>query len=134
MFCRFTARFAAACEHGTGFACLKTAAYRVAEEAAPAVGDFVLLEWREDGESRILKAHRTYFLRLDPLSSGHDEHAVAANCPGRGGKAIKNFAPRHAIQMTGRTYLKEKQKRFKTIAKAQGGRSKQDAECKPEIY
>lgn len=74
-------RFAVACEHGTGFARLKTAAYRMGEEPVPAVGDFVLLEWRGDGESRILQTlpRRTYFSRLDPSSSGHGEQAVAAN-------------------------------------------------------
>ncbi|MFR9189034.1 MAG: GTPase RsgA [Anaerotruncus massiliensis (ex Togo et al. 2019)] len=47
----------------------------------PTVGDFVLLDWREDGESRILETlpRRTRFSRRDPSSSGHGEQAVAAN-------------------------------------------------------
>lgn len=73
-------RFAVICAAGTGFARLKTAAYR-AGEMTPVVGDFVLLEWREDGESRILRTlpRRTFFARLDPSSAGHAPQAVAAN-------------------------------------------------------
>ena len=58
-----------------------TAVRREDGETGPTVGDFVLLDWREDGESRILETlpRRTRFSRRDPSSSGHGEQAVAAN-------------------------------------------------------
>ena len=73
-------RFEIVCEKGTGFARLKTGAYRSGEEI-PTTGDFVLLDWQADGESRILRTlpRRTFFSRLDPSSSGRKEQAVAAN-------------------------------------------------------
>ncbi len=72
-------RFEFVCDHGAGLARLKAGAYRAEEH--PTTGDFVLLEWRRDGESRILGTlpRRTFFSRRDPASSGHREQAVAAN-------------------------------------------------------
>lgn len=74
-------RFEIVCELGTGFARLKAGAYRAGSESIPTAGDFVLLDWQENGDSRIIKTlkRRTYFSRLDPSSSGHREQAVAAN-------------------------------------------------------
>ena len=64
--------FEIVCDRGAGLARLA---------AGATVGDFVLLDWREDGESRILETlpRRTWFSRRDPSSSGHGEQAVAAN-------------------------------------------------------
>ena len=74
-------RFEVACDAGLGFAHLKKAEYQDDGEVIPTVGDFVLLDWQDGGESRILKTlpRRTYFSRLDPSSSGQREQAVAAN-------------------------------------------------------
>lgn len=74
-------RFAAVCPAGTCSARLKAAAYRPGGEETPVVGDYVLLEWREDGESRILKTlpRRTFFSRMDPSSAGQAAQPVAAN-------------------------------------------------------
>lgn len=69
------------CGHGTGLAHLKAGAYYSGSEDYPTTGDFCLVDWNEDGESRILQTlpRRTYFARLDPSSAGHKEQAVAAN-------------------------------------------------------
>lgn len=74
-------RFEIICDNGPGFAHLKSGNYRSEDELPPTTGDFVLLDWQGDGESRILKTlpRRTYFARLDPSSSGCGEQAVAAN-------------------------------------------------------
>lgn len=74
-------RFEIICENGTGLAHLKTAAYFTGGEAFPTTGDFCMIDWHGESESRILSTlpRRTYFARLDPSSSGHKEQAVAAN-------------------------------------------------------
>lgn len=74
-------RFGIVCDHGAGWAILKTGAYYDSGATYPTVGDFVLLDWQADGNSRILQTlpRRSYFARLDPASSGHREQAVAAN-------------------------------------------------------
>lgn len=74
-------RYEIVCEYGIGFAKLKSSEYYGGDELFPTTGDFVLLDWQDNGESRILKTlpRRTYFSRLDPSSSGHAEQAVAAN-------------------------------------------------------
>ena len=73
--------FEIVCDRGAGLARLAAHARREDGETGPTVGDFVLLDWREDGESRILEMlpRRTRFSRRDPSSSGHGEQAVAAN-------------------------------------------------------
>ncbi|MCQ4897114.1 ribosome small subunit-dependent GTPase A [Anaerotruncus sp. DFI.9.16] len=73
--------FEIVCDRGAGLARLAAGAPREERGAGPPVGDFVLLDWREDGESRILETlpRRTWFSRRDPSSSGHGEQAVAAN-------------------------------------------------------
>lgn len=67
-------------DRGPGFARLKTGEYH-AGGPVPTTGDFVLLDWREADESRILKTlpRKTYFSRRGPSSSGHGEQVVAAN-------------------------------------------------------
>ncbi|MDD4125917.1 MAG: ribosome small subunit-dependent GTPase A [Eubacteriales bacterium] len=74
-------RYEITCERGTGFATLKKSEYYSGDEAFPTTGDFVMLDWQENAESRITKTlpRKTYFSRLDPSSSGHAEQAVAAN-------------------------------------------------------
>ena len=73
--------FEIVCDRGAGLARLAADARREDGETGPTVGDFVLLDWREDGESRILEMlpRRTRFSRRDPSSSGLGEQAVAAN-------------------------------------------------------
>ena len=73
--------FESRADWGAGPARLAPGPRREDGETGPTVGDFVLLDWREDGESRILETlpRRTWFSRRDPSSSGHGEQAVAAN-------------------------------------------------------
>ena len=72
--------FAIVCEQGSTLARLKRGGYQHGE-SYPTTGDWVLLEWQADGDSRIIKTlpRKTYFARLDPSSSGQAEQAVAAN-------------------------------------------------------
>ncbi len=74
-------RYEFVCDAGSGSARLKAGEYREGGGIYPTTGDFVLLDRREGGESRILKTlpRRTCFTRLDPSSSGHGGQAVAAN-------------------------------------------------------
>jgi len=74
-------RYEVVCELGQGLASLKAGEYYNGEELFPTTGDFVLIDWQGEGESRILKtlSRRTLFSRLDPSSSGHAAQAVAAN-------------------------------------------------------
>lgn len=73
--------FEIVCDAGEGLARLKPGAYHSGEEQYPTTGDFVLLDWQADGESRILKTlpRKTSFERMDPSSSGYSGQAVAAN-------------------------------------------------------
>lgn len=70
--------FEIVCDAGTGTARLKAGCYRDGA-VIPTVGDFVQIDWVENGESRILKTlpRRTCFTRRDP--DGKREQAVAAN-------------------------------------------------------
>lgn len=74
-------KFKFACDIGEGLAHLKTSEYVVGNETYPTTGDFVLVNYRTDGESVIHKTlpRKTCFKRLDPSSSGHGAQAVAAN-------------------------------------------------------
>lgn len=74
-------RFEIACEYGIIYGRLKTSEYHAGKEVFPTTGDFVLLDYNENGDSRIIKTleRRSFFSRLDPSSSGHYEQAVAAN-------------------------------------------------------
>lgn len=73
--------FEIVCDLGTGFARLKTGEYRWGNENIPTTGDFILVDWQENGVSRIVKTlpRKTYISRLDPSSSGHGEQGIAAN-------------------------------------------------------
>ncbi len=61
-------RFAIVSEFGEGFAQLKQKEYYYDSEAFPTVGDFVLIDHVEDGDSRITATleRKTYFSRRDP--------------------------------------------------------------------
>ena len=74
-------RFEFVSDMGGGLAHLKTSEYFSGDEIYPTTGDFVMLEYRTDGESIILKTlpRKTCFKRLDPSSSGRGAQAVAAN-------------------------------------------------------
>ncbi len=73
-------RYGIVSEHGEGFAKLKVREYYYDGEAFPTVGDFVLIDYVEDGDSRITKTleRKTYFSRRDP-DKGRGEQAIAAN-------------------------------------------------------
>ena len=73
-------RYQIVCEHGETYARLKTREYYVDGEVFPTTGDFVMVEYVPDGDSRILSTlpRRTYFSRRDP-DKGRGEQAVAAN-------------------------------------------------------
>lgn len=74
-------KFEFVCDYGEGLAHLKTGEYFSGGEIYPTTGDFVLLDYRTDGESVIYKTlpRKTCFKRLDPSSSGRGAQAVAAN-------------------------------------------------------
>lgn len=74
-------RYKFVCESGSGYARLKTGAYYFGENSCPTVGDFVLLNLQEHGDSLILKTlpRKSVFTRLDPSSAGHAGQAAAAN-------------------------------------------------------
>lgn len=73
-------RYTLICDKGRALATLKQSCYRTENACIPTVGDFVLVDWQPDGQSRILRTlpRRTYFARLDP-SPGQKEQALAAN-------------------------------------------------------
>ena len=72
-------RYQIICDHGETYARLKTREYYVDGEAFPTVGDFVMVDYIPNGDSRILSTlpRRTYFSRRDP-DKGRGEQAVAA--------------------------------------------------------
>lgn len=73
-------RYGIISECGEGFARLKASEYYFDGEVFPTVGDFVLIDYVENGDSRITATlkRRTYFSRRDP-DKGRGEQAVAAN-------------------------------------------------------
>ena len=73
-------RYQIMCAHGEAYARLKTREYYVDGEAFPTTGDFVMIDYVPNGDSRILSTlpRRTYFSRRDP-DKGRGEQAVAAN-------------------------------------------------------
>ena len=73
-------RFGIVSDFGEGFAQLKGKEYYYEGELFPTVGDFVLIDYNKDGDSRIVKTlpRRTYLSRRDP-DKGRGEQAVAAN-------------------------------------------------------
>ncbi len=74
-------KFEFICDNGEGLAHLKTSEYFMGNEIYPTTGDFVLIDYRTDGESVILKTlpRRTCFKRIDPSSNGKGAQVVAAN-------------------------------------------------------
>ncbi len=73
-------RFAIVSDFGEGFAQLKQKEYFYAGEVFPTVGDFVLIDYVANGDSRITStlARKSFFSRKDP-DKGKGEQAVAAN-------------------------------------------------------
>ena len=73
-------RYGIVCEHGETFARLKTREYYVDGEVFPTTGDYVMINYVDNGDSQILStlSRRTYFSRRDP-DKGRGEQAVAAN-------------------------------------------------------
>ena len=73
-------RFGIVSDFGEGFAQLKGKEYYYENEMFPTVGDFVLIDYNRDGDSRIVKTleRKTYFSRRDP-DKGRGEQAIAAN-------------------------------------------------------
>lgn len=73
-------RYGIVCEHGETFARLKTREYYVDGEVFPTTGDYVMINYVDNGDSQILATlpRRTYFSRRDPDPS-RGEQAVAAN-------------------------------------------------------
>lgn len=74
-------RYELICKNGPVFAQLKSAVYYQRELAPfPTVGDFVRIQYVENGDSLIVKTlpRKSLFSRLDP-TPGHGEQAVAAN-------------------------------------------------------
>lgn len=73
-------RYALVCENGECYARLKTKEYYGGSEEFPTVGDFVLIHYISNGDSRIIRTlpRKTFFSRRDP-TPGRGEQAVAAN-------------------------------------------------------
>ena len=73
-------RYELICEYGTVFGRLKSSVYYGQDEEFPTVGDFVLIQYVENGDSIIIKTlpRTSFFSRRDP-TPGRGEQAVAAN-------------------------------------------------------
>ncbi|MBE5948808.1 MAG: ribosome small subunit-dependent GTPase A [Lachnospiraceae bacterium] len=73
-------RYELVCEHGEIHARLKTKEYYGGFEEFPTTGDFVLINYIENGDSQIIATlpRKTFFSRKDP-TPGRGEQAVAAN-------------------------------------------------------
>ena len=73
-------RYEIVCEHGITHARLKTKEYYVNQQDFPTTGDFVMVNYIENGDSQILATlpRRTFFSRRDPGPIPRDQ-AVAAN-------------------------------------------------------
>ena len=73
-------RFEIVCSEGFTHARLKAGAYYAGEEIFPTVGDYVMVNFVENGDSQILKTlpRRSYFSRLAPGATVR-EQTVAAN-------------------------------------------------------
>lgn len=73
-------RYGVICDRGETYARLKTARYYSGDEPFPTTGDFVLLQYIENGDSLITATlpRKTFFSRRDP-DKGRGEQAVAAN-------------------------------------------------------
>ena len=73
-------RYEIVCEHGPAYARLKTKEYFVDSQDFPTTGDFVMVNYIENGDSQILATlpRRTFFSRREPGPVPRDQ-AVAAN-------------------------------------------------------
>ena len=73
-------RYEIVCEYGITHARLKTREYFVDTQDFPTTGDFVMINYIENGDSQIIATlpRRTFFSRRDP-TPGRGEQAVAAN-------------------------------------------------------
>ena len=73
-------RYEIVCAHGITHARLKTKEYFVDTQDFPTTGDFVMINYIENGDSQIIETlpRRTFFSRRDP-TPGRGEQAVAAN-------------------------------------------------------
>ena len=73
-------RYEIVCEHGITHARLKTKEYFVDTQDFPTTGDFVMINYIENGDSQIITTlpRRTYFSRREPGPIPRDQ-AVAAN-------------------------------------------------------
>ena len=72
-------RYEIVCDRGPAYARLKTKEYYAGNEPFPTVGDYVMVNYIENGDSQILATlpRRSYFSRREP--GGFREQAVAAN-------------------------------------------------------
>lgn len=73
-------RYEIVCQHGLTYARLKTKEYFVEEEIFPTAGDYVMIDYIDNGDSRIIATlpRRTIFSRREPGPIPRDQ-AVAAN-------------------------------------------------------
>ena len=73
-------RYEIVCEHGVTHARLKTKEYYVETQDFPTTGDFVMINYIENGDSQIIATlpRRTFFSRREPGPIPRDQ-AVAAN-------------------------------------------------------
>ena len=73
-------RYAIVSEHGEGYARLKTREYYLDGQVFPTTGDYVMINYVDNGDSQVLATlpRRTCFTRRDPDPS-RGEQAVAAN-------------------------------------------------------
>ena len=73
-------RYEIVCQHGLTYARLKTKEYFVEEESFPTAGDYVMIDYIDNGDSRIIATlpRRTLFSRREPGPIPRDQ-AVAAN-------------------------------------------------------
>ena len=73
-------RYEIVCGHGITHARLKAGAYYAGEELFPTAGDFVMIDYIDNGDSRILSTlpRKTFFSRREPGPVPRDQ-AVAAN-------------------------------------------------------
>jgi ribosome biogenesis GTPase len=74
-------RYELVCIYGQIYGRLKAAEYYNGNELFPTTGDFVLIDYIPNGDSRIIKTlkRKSYFSRLDPSSCGYAEQSIAAN-------------------------------------------------------
>lgn len=75
-------RYEIVSNNGKGYAQLKSGSYYDNPNAVyPTIGDFVLIEWNDSGDSRILETlkRKSSFSRANPSSDNQREQLVAAN-------------------------------------------------------